>query len=152
MGRTCRICCRQRPSEQFHGKGQGASVCKKCRKRPKSEQQRILATDEVLGFLIGQRNISAKNIQRLEKLETIDDEKFQSLRTLALEIAHAKPHKRGRPQFILANHPDLYRRATEFGLFADFNEDLEFRELESEELEYDHYPVFKECNYGDPPF
>jgi len=119
MGRTCRICSRERPNEQFGGKGYSASVCKKCRKRPKSEQQRILATDEVLGFLLDQSNISAKNIKRLETLATIEDERFQRLRTLVSEIALVKPHRRRRWSYLRTQHPGLYKQAVDAGLIQD---------------------------------
>jgi len=123
MGRTCRICRRDRPNEQFGGKGYAASVCKKCRKRPKSEQQRILATDEVFGFLLEQSNISAKNIKRLETLVTIDDARFQRIRALVFEIARVKPHRRRRWSFLRTQHPVLYRQAIDAGLVEDFKFD-----------------------------
>ena len=171
MGRTCRICGRQRPNEQFNGKGYGASVCKRCRKRPKAEQQRILATDEVLGFLMNQKNISAKNILRLEKLASIEDADFQTLRVLALEIAQVKPHKRRRWKFL---HADLYRRAKNAGLLEDFDDDqipnvamvlddereydkleygeAKYRTFDESDPGYDQDPVNSEDNHDDIPF
>lgn len=116
MGRTCRICQRSRPNEQFGGKGLRAVICSKCRQRPKVEQQRILATDEVHGFL-QQSNISAKNIQRLAELASIEDAEFSRLRTLVLEIATVQPRKRRRWKRLQQDHSELYNRITDSGLF-----------------------------------
>lgn len=116
MGRTCRICQRSRPNEQFGGKGLRAVICSKCRQRPKVEQQRILATDEVHGFL-QQSNISAKNIQRLAELASLDDAAFARLRILVLEIATVQPRKRKRWKRLRQDHAELYERITDSGLF-----------------------------------
>jgi hypothetical protein len=121
MGRICRICVRERPHEQFSGRGQGASVCRKCRQRhSKAERQLILATNEVRGFLFSQSNISGINIKRLLQLESIDDPKFQTLRTVVLDIAKAKPHKHKRWSFLRKNHPELIERAADAGLIDSF--------------------------------
>ena len=164
MRRTCRICGRQRPNEQFSGRGYGASVCRRCRKQPKSEQQRILATDEVLGFLMNQNNISAKNILRLERLASIEDADFQTLRVLALEIARVKPHKRRRWKFLHADHPDLYCRAINAGLLGDFDDDQipnlamdldnepEYGHFDESDPGHDEYSVDKEGKHDEVPF
>jgi uncharacterized membrane protein len=41
MGHYCRICGRERPNEQFSGKGHRIHVCKRCKAMPKSERQVI---------------------------------------------------------------------------------------------------------------
>lgn len=112
MGRTCLICFRERPNERFGVRGYGASVCKECRKLPKSEQKRILAENEIVGFL-DQKNISAKNIKRLEVLASIEDPRCQSLRRLILEIAHVAPGKRKRWQILRSQYQQIYGRSVD---------------------------------------
>lgn len=126
MSRFCRICGRERPNERFGGKGLRAVICSTCRQRPKHEKTRILATEEVNGFL-DQTNISAKNIRRLEELKSIEDEAFQLLRGLVLEIALKQPHKRRRWKLLRQNHTDLYDRLVDFGLVDHPPDDFEFR-------------------------
>ena len=116
MGRCCKICGRSRPNEQFGGKGLRAVICKKCRSRPKVERDRILAIDEVYGFL-EQSNISTKNIKRIQELESIEDEPFQRLRSLVLEISRVKPGKKRRWKVIHAMHRSLFERLVESELF-----------------------------------
>lgn len=89
-----------------------------CRRKPKAEQQRILATDEVQGFL-QQSNISKKNIRRLGQLETIEDAEFQRLRTLVLKIAAVLPGSRKRWEKMRRQHPDLFRLAIESNQIID---------------------------------
>jgi len=130
MGRQCRICGRGRANEKFGGKGYAASVCRDCRKLPKVEQALILATHEVWGFL-DQTNISAKNIARLEALASIDDDEFQELRMLVLEIARVRPRKRKRWKNIWREHRHLYRRVVAAGWFSeyDLDEQLDYLEM-----------------------
>ncbi len=146
MGRTCLLCFRERPHERFGGKGYGARVCKECRQLSKSTQIRILAEHEILRF-IDQKNISAKNIQRLEELESIEDPRFQFLRRLILEIARLAPRKRKRSITLRSQHPLIYRHAVdallikevalwfddfEFPVRQDFIADIEFEWLNLE--------------------
>jgi len=51
MGRYCRICGRERPNEQFSGKGRKIQVCKHCRAKLKNEGQAIEDKDGISGFL-----------------------------------------------------------------------------------------------------
>lgn len=133
MGRTCLICFRERPNERFGGKGYGARVCKECRKRPKSEQKRILAENEILRFL-DQKNISAKNIKRLQELVSIEDPQFQFLRKLIEEIAQVAPRRRGRLKILRSEYPDIYYGALDAALIDDsdfwFNQDRNCEEYE----------------------
>ncbi|MEJ7594382.1 MAG: hypothetical protein WKF77_22845 [Planctomycetaceae bacterium] len=122
MGRYCRICGRKRANEKFGGKGYGAYVCRDCRQRPKAEQALILATDEVWGF-VKQKNISAKNIARLESLASIDDAAFQELRMLVLEIARVRPRKSHPWKNVRREHPDLYRKVVAAGWFSEYDLD-----------------------------
>ncbi len=118
MGRTCLICFRERPNERFGGRGYSARVCKECRKLPRSEQKRILAENEIVGFL-DQKNISARNIRRLEDLASIEDPKFQSQRKLIFEIAQVAPQRRNRLIILRSQYPQIYRRAVDAHLIYD---------------------------------
>lgn len=124
MGRYCKICGRSRPNEQYGGRGLRSVVCARCRRRPKSERQWILATDEVYGFLT-QSNISKKNIKRIEQLASIEDATFQDLRTLVLEIATVLPRKRKRWKTLRKRYPDLFRLAVGSNLVDDFLDESE---------------------------
>lgn len=121
MGRTCRVCGRSRPNEHFGGRGARAYACRKCRRLPKQERRRILATNEVYGFL-RQKNISAKNIKRLEQFGSVQDSEFQRLRALVLSVAQIHPRKRRRWRNLQQSSPDLYQRIIESELF-DFLHD-----------------------------
>lgn len=116
MGRTCKVCGSSRPHEKFGGRGRRRVICSDCRRLPKDEITRILATEEVYHFL-DQSNISKKNIARLKSLTSIEDERFQQLRGLVLEIAKAKPHKKKRWKFLRKEHPELLERAVKSGFF-----------------------------------
>lgn len=133
MGRTCLICFCERPNERFGGKRHGARVCKECRKLPKSEQKRILAENEIVGFL-DQKNISAKNVKRLQELMSIEDPPFQFLRRLIEEIAQVTPRRRGRLKILRSGYPDIYHRALDAALIDDsdfwFDHDRNFEEYE----------------------
>lgn len=109
-------------------------VCRRCRQRPKDEQQRILATDEVYGFL-DQSNISAKNILRLRELETIDNMTFQSLRTIVLEIATLVPRKRKRWKNLSDKHPLLLQSMVDSELFDHVLDDKDANCVALKELE-----------------
>lgn len=93
-----------------------AITCRQCRQRPKDERQRILATDEIYGFL-DQSNISQTNIERLEQLSSIDDSTFQKLRTMVLEIAILSPRKRKRWAKLREKNLELFQRIVESSLF-----------------------------------
>ena len=133
MGRTCLMCFCERPNERFGGKGYGARVCKECRKLPKSEQKRRLAENEIVGFL-DQKNISAKNVKRLQELVSIEDPQFQFLRRLIEEIAQVAPRRRGRLKILRSEYLDIYRRAIDAALIDDsdfwFDQDRNFEEYE----------------------
>jgi hypothetical protein len=133
MGRSCLVCFRERPNERFGGKGYGARVCKECRKLPKSEQKRILAEKEIVRFL-DQKNISAKNIGRLEDLVSIADPGFQALRRLILEIARIAPLKRKRSIILRSKSPLIYCRAVDALLVDEVElwfDDFEARERQN---------------------
>ena len=72
MGHYCRICGRQRPNEQFSGKGHRIHVCKRCQAKPKSERRTIENMDEITGFM-RQSHISEKNVVRLEQMVEVGE-------------------------------------------------------------------------------
>ncbi|MEZ6133998.1 MAG: hypothetical protein R3C53_03710 [Pirellulaceae bacterium] len=82
-----------------------------------------------------QSNISSKNIKRLQQLASIEDSKFQELRTLVLEIASVLPRKRKRWNTLREQFPALFRFAVgsrlvdhlldEAGLWPDNDDRLE---------------------------
>lgn len=136
MGRYCRICGKERPNERFGGKGRRKIICSKCRRLPRKKQDRILATDELYGFL-HQSNISAKNIRRLKELAKLDDDiEFNEFRELVLEVAIAHPRKRKRWPHLKREHSDLYARVLDSGHFFFVREWLE-NELERSLSDFD---------------
>lgn len=116
-------------------------ICAKCRRRPNAERQRILATEEVHGFL-EQSDISQKNITRLEQLAAIEDTEFQELRNLVLKIATVVPGKRERWKKMRVRHPGLFQLAVRSNLVFD--------ELDEAEMWFEHDdcldPSFDEIN------
>jgi hypothetical protein len=118
MGRVCRICYRSRPHEHFGGRGERAVVCKVCRRKTREERVRVFLVDEIVGFL-DQSNIFAKNIRRLEKLETEAAEDVALLASLVRRIAQVRPRKRRRWKLLRQQHPELFQLAAEVG-FLDY--------------------------------
>ena len=51
MGHYCRICGRERPNEQFSGKGHRIHVCKHCQRLPNSQRRTIEDRDDIFGFM-----------------------------------------------------------------------------------------------------
>src|SRR6267143_538754 len=78
MGHYCRICGRERPNEQFSGKGHRIHVCKRCKAKPKSERQVIEDKDDIFGFM-QQSHISEKNVARLVKMAESENPQVVSL-------------------------------------------------------------------------
>lgn len=108
-------------------------TCSKCRQRPKEERRRILATEEVYGFVM-QSNISAKNIKRLKEFASIEDAEFSELRTLVLEIATVLPRKRRRWKLLRLNHSKLYERIIDSGLFVYLLDEYNFDRMPYDDL------------------
>lgn len=132
-GCRCRICGRNRPNEQFGGKGRSGHICKKCRKRPKTEVERIELELEIAGFL-EQSNISAKNIKRLESLTTSAVTGISDLASLVLAVARVKPHKRRRFKFLARNDRPLLNRLIQSGLLVGYVDD-NIADLDHDEME-----------------
>ena len=115
MEHYCRICGRERPNEQFSGKGHKIDVCKRCQARPKSERRAIEDKDDIFGFL-EQSHISAKNVARLERMANSDNPQVASLATIVLDVARVKPYKTRRLKVLAQKHPELLGKLRDTGL------------------------------------
>lgn len=125
MGRFCIACGHERSNESFGGKGRRRVVCSKCRQLPKAELTYRLGSNECYGFLY-QKNISAKNIQRLQTLETEGIERLTLLAQVIREIALIYPRPKHRWLRLQASHPELYQQACELQLCDDDVDDDSF--------------------------
>src|SRR5580692_2513966 len=109
MGHYCRICGRERPNEQFSGKGHKIHMCKRCRAKPKAERRAIEDQDDIFGFL-KQSHISEKNVIRLRQMAKSDNPQVAGLAEIVLEVARIKPYKTRRLKFLAQKHPELLRK------------------------------------------
>ena len=114
LGHYCRICGRERPNEQFSGKGHKIHVCKRCSAKPKCERKAIEDTDEILGFL-QQSHISERNVTRLGKMTKSENSKVANLAAVVLSIAKVTPYRRRRFRILAKMHPNLLRSLKDFG-------------------------------------
>jgi len=112
MGHYCWMCGRMRPNERFSGKGHRRHLCKECSRRPREEKERIRAVMDIEGFF-EQKNISAKNIARLEELCNFPDEGIREMAKLMLEVACVRPRRRKRLGYLRIHRPDLYAQLVE---------------------------------------
>jgi ribosome-binding protein aMBF1 (putative translation factor) len=115
MGHYCRICGRQRPNEQFSGKGHKIHVCKRCSAKPKRERQVIEATDDIFGFM-RQSHISDRNVVRLEQMTKSENPQVASLAAIVLKVARVKPYKTRRLKFLAQRYPGLLQELEDAGL------------------------------------
>jgi hypothetical protein len=148
MGRNCKVCGGHRPHECFGGKGLRSVVCNRCRKLPKSDQESFLLTDEIVGFMY-QSNISKKNMERLRKLQAMDDGKVAELATIVLQIAHIKPTKKKRSKLLFEKFRHLHDQAHDLGLIEEF---IEFDDLDpeiAEEYDADQDDFDPDCTVPD---
>ena len=127
MGHFCRICKRERPNEQFSGKGHKIHVCKRCHAKPKTERRDIEDQDDIFHFL-KQSHISEKNVVRLRKLVKSNNPQVASLAEIVLEVARVKPYKTRRLKFLAKKHPELLRKLQDTGLIFAHSWDWEPRE------------------------
>jgi len=128
MGHYCRICGRERPNEQFSGKGHKIHVCKRCQTKPKTERRAIEDKDDIFGFL-KQSHISEKNMIRLGQMANSDNPQVACLAEIVLEVARIKPYKTRRLKFLAEKHPELLRRLEDRGLVFAHTWDWETREV-----------------------
>ena len=115
MGHYCRICGRERPNEQFSGKGHKIHVCKRCQAKPKTERRAIEDKDDLFRFL-KQSHISEKNVIRLGQMAKSDNPLVASLAEIVLEVARLKPYKSRRLQLLAQKYPELLRKLENTGL------------------------------------
>jgi hypothetical protein len=115
MGHYCRICGRQRPNEQFSGKGHRIHVCKRCQAKPKSERQVIENMDKIFRFM-RQSHISERNVVRLEQMVKSENPDVAKLAAIVLRVARVKPYRTRRLKFIAQRHPELLRELEDVGL------------------------------------
>jgi sugar phosphate isomerase/epimerase len=109
LGRFCILCEHIRPNEAFGGKGRRARICRKCRRLPREQQDRLLHEREILGFL-GQSHISHKNVARLRALAGSANAHIAGLATLVRDVATVAPHRRRRIRTLARQRRDLLKR------------------------------------------
>ena len=128
MGHYCRICRRERPNEQFSGKGHRIHVCKRCKAMPKSERQVIENMDEIFRFM-RQSHISEKNVARLEQMIKSENPQVASRAAIVLKVARLKPYRTRRLKFLAQRHPELLQGLEDAGLVLAHIWDSETAEL-----------------------
>ncbi len=128
MGHYCRICGRQRPNEQFSGKGHRIHVCKRCKAMPRRERQVIENIDDLFRFM-GQSHISEKNVARLEQMVKSENPHVASLAAIVLKVARVKPYKTRRLKFLARRHPELLQQLEDTGLVLAHSWDSETGEF-----------------------
>ena len=128
MGHYCRICARERPNEQFSGKGHKVHVCKRCNAKPKSERQAIQDTESIFAFM-QQSHISEKNVAHLKTMTKSEDSRVAGLAAVVLKVAEVKPYKTRRLKFLAKMHPGILRDLEETGLILARARDWESSEI-----------------------
>jgi hypothetical protein len=128
MGHYCRICGRERPNEQFSGKGHKIHVCKRCQAKPKNERRALEDQYDIVRFL-QQSHISEKNVIRLGQMAKSDNPQVARLAEIVLEVARLKPYKTRRRKFLARKHPELLRKLEATGLIFAHTWDWESREV-----------------------
>jgi hypothetical protein len=133
MAHYCRICGRERPNEQFSGKGHRIHVCKRCNAKPKSERQVIEDKDDIFGFM-HQSHVSQRNVARLEKMTKSENPQVASLAAIVLKVARVKPYKIRRLKFLAQMHPELLRSLEDTGLVLAHTRDWETTKVPSQAI------------------
>jgi len=128
MGHYCRICGRERASEQFSGKGHRIHVCKRCKAMPKSKRQVIENLDDIFRFM-RQSHISEKNVARLEQMVKSEDPQVASQAAIVLKVAKVKPYRTRRLRFLAQRHPELLQQLQDAGLILAYSWDSETADL-----------------------
>ena len=128
MGHYCRICGRERPNEQFSGKGHRTHVCKECARMPKEQRRVIEAEEEIFGFM-SQTHISDRNISRLQTLAASPIRRISELATPMLEVAMYSPRKkrkkgRGSSILTISMRDEIVSRWHNAGVFPELGKVL----------------------------
>lgn len=79
---------------------------------------------DLFGFL-NQKNISVKNIARLQSLCEFDDPDVRQLAKTVLDVAKVAPRRRKRAGYLRLHHPDLYQQLVQLGIYDEWVEDPE---------------------------
>jgi len=135
VGHWCRICSQHRSNEKFSGKGHRDHICKECSSRPIAERDAIDNEREIYGYY-EQKNISKKNLKRLNALSKSSDFGIAALAEAVLAVCRAKPHRRKRLSFLARNHPDVMDKLGAVGLIIPPDE---YRAMWSIEDDYEWY-------------
>ena len=135
MTHWCRICFQHRPNEKFSGKGHRDHICKECSRRPKAERDAIDHEREIHGYY-EQRNISKKNLKRLNTLSKLSDPSISALAEAVLVVGQAKPQRRRRLSFLARHHPEVIEKLGAVGLIIPADE---YRAMWSMEHDYEWY-------------
>jgi hypothetical protein len=128
MGHYCRICGRERPNEQFSGKGHRIHVCKRCKAMPKSKRQVIENLNDIFRFM-RQSHISEKNVACLEQMVKSEDPQVVSRAAIVLKVAKVKPYRTRRLKFLAQRHPELLQELQDAGLALAHSWDSQTAEL-----------------------
>ena len=125
MGHYCKICGRERPNEQFSGKGHRTHVCKQCARMPKEQRRVIEAEEEIFGFM-AQTHISDRNMSRLQTLAASPIRRISELATPMIEVVTSSLRKKSRRSSVLsmAMRDEIVSRWHNIGVFPGFDEDM----------------------------
>ena len=128
MGHYCRICGRERPNEQFSGKGHRTHVCKECARMPKEQRRVIEAEEEIFGFM-AQTHISDRNMSRLQTLAASPIRRISELATPMLEVVVSSPRKkrkkgRGSSILTMSMRDEIVSRWHSTGVFPELGKDM----------------------------
>jgi hypothetical protein len=132
VGNYCRVCGRERPNEQFSGKGHKIHICKQCNGKPKSERQAIENTDAIFAFM-QQSHISDRNVARLKAMRKSENSRVARLASVILKVAEVKPHRNRRLKFLAKMHPEILRDLEENGLILARTRDRENPEIPTQD-------------------
>ena len=150
MGHYCRICGRERPNEQFSGKGHRIHVCKRCKAIPKSKRQVIENLNDIFRFM-RQSHISEKNVARLEQMVKSEDPQVANRAAIVLKVAKVKPYRTRRLKFLAQRHPELLQQLQDADLVLARCWDSEAAELSSQaNSEETEISVGKDSEATDP--
>ena len=125
MGHYCKICGRERPNEQFSGKGHRTHVCKQCAAMPKEQRRVIEAEEEIFGFM-AQTHISDRNMSRLHTLAASPIRRISELATPMIEVVTSSLRKKSRGSSVLsrAMRDKIVSRWHNAGVFPELDEDM----------------------------
>lgn len=115
MAHWCRICDRYKANEKFSGNDHRNHICKLCSRRPIAERNAIDQEREIYRYY-EQRNISTKNLKRLNSLTKSANPGISKLADAVLSAGNAKRHRRKRLAFLARHHPEVMDKLGAVGL------------------------------------